>query len=127
METTTTSMIAPLITPLPSPPAKSYYSEQQWTTLMAIMDTVIPSIKRASATTDSNISSDPIPDENFNIAFDELKRTITNPPSEETLTEYLAEKPSDNPEFHELVNRMLMDYSREDARKGFSVLLSALK
>lgn len=94
---------------------------------MAIMDTVIPSIKRESVATSRSLSEEHIPDTILNTASDHLKRTVTNAPTQVQLDEYLAEKPSDNPEFHELVKRTLIDYSREDSRKGFSFLLSAMK
>ncbi|KAF8858647.1 hypothetical protein BDZ45DRAFT_802417 [Acephala macrosclerotiorum] len=126
MATTAARVAAPLTAPLPDPPAGNYFTEEQWTTLMAIMDTVVPSIKRESVATSPSLSEEHIPDTILSAASDRLKRAVTNAPTQAQLDEYLAEKPSDNPEFHELVKRTLIDYSREDARKGFSFLLTAM-
>lgn len=95
---------------------------------MALMDTVIPSVKRESvATSKSRLDEELIPDTIYNTAVHHLRRNVVNAPSEVQLDEYLAEKPSDSPEFHELVKRTLIQFSREDSRKGFAFLLSALK
>ncbi len=127
MTTTALRVIAPFEVALPDPTAGNYFTETQWTTLMALMDTVIPSVKRESATSTPNLDEQHIPDTMYNTAVHHLQRNMTNPPIQVQLDEYLAEKPSDTPEFHELVKRTLIHFSREDARKGFSFLLSALK
>lgn len=127
MTTTGVKVVAPLDAPLPDPPAGNYFTEAQWTTLMALMDTVIPSVKRESVASTPKLDEEYIPDTMYNTAVHHLQRNMTNPPVEAQLDQYLAEKPSDAPEFHELVKRTLIQFSREDARKGFSFLLSALK
>ncbi|KAL2073563.1 hypothetical protein VTL71DRAFT_10889 [Oculimacula yallundae] len=126
MTSTALKVVAPLTVALPEAPVGNYYTEAQWKTLMALMDTVIPSIKRESVASTANIDEEHIPDTIYNTLAHQLQRAVKNSPTEVQLDQYLAEKPSDNPEFHELVKRTLMQYSREDARKGFSVLLSGL-
>ncbi|KAH7357011.1 hypothetical protein BKA65DRAFT_495950 [Rhexocercosporidium sp. MPI-PUGE-AT-0058] len=126
MTSTAAKVVAPLTAPLPEAPAGNYYTEAQWKTLMALMDTVIPSIKRESVTSTSSKDEEKIPDITYSTLVHQLQRAVINAPTEAELDQYLAEKPSDNPEFHELVKRTLMQYSREDARKGFSFLLSGL-
>ncbi|KAG4442836.1 hypothetical protein IFR05_001717 [Cadophora sp. M221] len=126
MTSTALAAVAPLTAPLPDAPVGNYYTKAQWKTLMALMDTVIPSIKRESVASTSSIDEEHIPDTIYSTLVHQLKRAVTNAPTEVELEQYLAEKPSDNPDFHDLVKRTLMHYSREDARKGFSFLLSGL-
>ncbi|CAL3973808.1 unnamed protein product, partial [Diplocarpon coronariae] len=127
MTTIALKVIAPLEAALPDPPTGNYFTETQWVSLMALMDTVIPSVKRESVGANKQYQDEErIPDTSFNTALHHLQRNVTNAPTKMQLDQYLAEKPSDNPEFHELVKRTLIQFSREDARKGFSFLLSAL-
>lgn len=127
MTTTALKVVVPLTSALPDAPVRNYYTEAQWTTLMALMDTIIPSIKRESVASKSSINVELIPDTMYSTAVHQLQRALINAPTEVELDQYLAEKPSDNPEFHDLMKRSLMQYSREDARKGFAFLLSGLK
>ncbi|PQE03875.1 GMC oxidoreductase protein [Rutstroemia sp. NJR-2017a BBW] len=118
-------LVAPIVAPLPDPPEGQYFTDLQWATLMAIMDTVVPSIHRAS------IASDPatqfsVPDEKYNDAVSRMRNTITSPPDDEALGAYLNEKPSDIPAFQDLLLRTLTVYAREDARKVLGVILSTL-
>jgi len=43
------------------------------------------------------------------------------------LDEYLDEKPSNNPRFQALLQRILSVFAPEDSRKGLSFVLSTLK
>jgi hypothetical protein len=119
-------VLAPLATPLPEGPAEKPFTDAQWTTLMAIMDTVIPSIRRQTTTADS-LSQLTVSDVEYNATVQHLKETVVDAPDSESLDVYLNEKPSDIPEFQELLSRLLVFYGREDARKGLGVILSALK
>jgi hypothetical protein len=128
MDSTSINVVAPRAAPLPDAPTENYFTEVQWTTLMAIMDTVVPCIKRESAfSAPPNLSEDTVPDMICNALTDNLQRSTVDAPNSAQLDQYLAEKPSDNPEFQVLVKRTLMQYSREDARKGLSFLLTAMK
>lgn len=118
-------IIAPIVAPLPDPPEDQYYTDLQWSTLMAIMDTVVPSIHRASITNDpySQLS---VPDDEYNDAVSHMRTTISSPPSNEALEAYLNEKPSDIPAFQDLLLRTLTIYAREDARKVLGFVLTTL-
>lgn len=118
--------MAPLETPLPDAPAEQFFTDDQWTTLMAIMDAIIPSIGRQAAA-GSNPSQLTVSDVDYNMAAEDLKKNVTDAPQGDSLERYLEEKPSDNPKFHELLQRSLIHYSPEDARKGLAFILSALK
>jgi hypothetical protein len=126
MTSTNPDKLAPLATPVPPNPTDDLYTEAQWTTLMAIMDTVIPSIRRESEG-ENSISQLCIADVEYQKAADHIREKVTNAPSSAALDEYFQEKPSDLPEFLETIKRMLWFYVREDGRKGLSVVLSALK
>jgi hypothetical protein len=119
-------LLAPLASPLPDLPPGDPFTEEQWKILMAIMDTIIPSIRR-EATTDNKIDQLTVSDEQYNTAVDRLKSTVVNPPSSESLDEYLDERPSANPRFQSLLKRYLGHYAPEDAKKGLSFILSTLK
>jgi hypothetical protein len=118
--------LAPLATPPPDGPTEVPFSELQWATLLAIMDTVIPSIRRET-TTNNKIRQLTISDVEYNKTVHHLQKKLVNPPDNETLDEYLDEKPSDNPRFQALLQRTLSVYAREDAKKGLSFILSTLK
>ena len=119
-------ILAPLATALPEGPAGEPFTAAQWTTLMAIMDAVIPSIRRETTTTDK-ISQLTISDVEYNTAVHHLQKTVVNAPDSESLDEYLNERPSENPRFQDLLMRTLVFYARDDARKGLSFVLSTLK
>lgn len=93
---------------------------------MAIMDTVIPSIRRQSVHASPHTSIS-IPDVQYNSAMDHIKMNVTEAPSSEELDEYMDERPSENKAFEDLLKRTLVHYAREDVRKGLAVVLSALK
>ncbi|THV55113.1 hypothetical protein BGAL_0014g00430 [Botrytis galanthina] len=118
-------IIAPIVTPLPDPPGDQYFTDLQWTTLMAIMDTVIPSIHKASVTNDP-FSQLSVPDEQYSDAVAHMRTTISSPPSSEALEAYLNEKPSDIPAFQDILLRTLTIYAREDARKVLGFILTTL-
>lgn len=122
-------ILAPLATPLPEPPAGEAFTSDQWLILMSIMDTVIPSIHRESFAS-GGLSHLIIPDEKYNATVVQLKKAaVADPdaPDGESLEKYLDEKPSDNPDFQDLLKRTLVQFAREDARKGLAFILSTLK
>lgn len=48
------STYTPIDVPLPPAPAISYFTEQQWKTLYALADAIIPSIRTVSTSRGSN-------------------------------------------------------------------------
>ena len=119
-------ILAPLATPLPEAPGDQFFTDDQWTTLMAIMDTVIPSIRRETAAK-REFSQLTLSDVEYNAAIDHLKKNVVNAPDGESFDDYLEERPSDNAGFQDLLKRSLIHYTRDDARKGLAFILSALK
>ena len=93
---------------------------------MAIMDTVIPSIRR-EITTSNKLYQLTISDVEYNSKVNHLKKTVVNAPDSESLDEYLNERPSDIPRFQDLLKRTIVCFARDDAKKGLIFVLSTLK
>lgn len=126
MATSEVEALAPLATPVPDGPTELPFSELQWSTLLAIMDTVIPSIRRETTTNDK-INQLTISDVEYNKTVKHLKKTMANSPDSESLDEYLDEKPSDNQRFQAMLKRILSTFIRDDAKQGLSLILTTLK
>lgn len=121
-------ILAPLAAPLPDGPASdAYFTTEQWITLMAIMDAVIPSITRGSGSEIEGKSQLSVKDEEYTAAVEHLRENVVDAPEEMVLEEYLREKPSDSPAFQGLLRRLLIHYTPEEARKGLGFVLSTLK
>lgn len=118
--------LAPLAAALPDPPAELPFTEANWKTLLAIMDTVIPSIRRETQATDKSTQL-AITDVQYNTTVNHLKDTVTNAPDSESLDEYLDERPTENKRFRELLQRTFVFNVRDDAKKGLGFILAALK
>ncbi|KUJ12732.1 long chain fatty alcohol oxidase-like protein [Mollisia scopiformis] len=125
MSSATIESLAPLAAALPDPPTELPFTEANWRTLLAIMDTIIPSIRRETQATDKSTQLT-ISDIEYNTTVDDLKKTVTNPPDSESLDEYFNERPSEIPRFQELLKRTFVFNVRDDARKGLGFILAAL-
>lgn len=118
------NLIAPFESPLPSPPSGDVLTDSQWTTLMAIADTVIPSISDSSQSSSGGLSVEPT---EYATAVKILNAKIPDTGKGDLARTYLQESPSTLPGFKQFLQRVIGDYMREDARKGLRVLLSALE
>lgn len=116
-------LIAPLESPLPPLAAGEVLTESQWTTLMAIGDTVIPSITASSALSTTKLS---VQGSEYSASIDKL-RELPAKPEAGLYRKYLEENASSIPGVREAIQRLLSDYMPEDARKGLRVVLSALE
>ena len=103
------SLIAPLASPLPPPPEGDVLTPSQWTTLMAIGDTVIPALELSPAN------------------FSKLKATLPSGADTVLASTYLIEQASTTPGLKDLIHRTINKFIRQDAQKGMSVILTALK
>lgn len=117
---------APLAVALPNPPTGEAFTEGQWSSLLAIMDTVIPSVRRDAVATDK-INQHAISDAEYTKTVEHLQANVSQAPGTAALDEYLEERPSDNPRFCELLLTTLVVFTNETARKKLSLVLSALK
>jgi hypothetical protein len=125
-------VLAPLETPLPELPSGEHFTALQWEILLAILDAVIPSIERESVSSKlalgrDHISVETISDAKYGAALAHLREKVVSPPAEEDIDVFLMERPSQIPEFEDLLKRTLIQYAREDARSGLRVILTTLR
>lgn len=124
MTTLALKLIAPLESPVPPPPSGDVLTDSQWATLMAIADTVIPSIGDASQPAPDRLS---IESTEYATVVKKIEADITQSEKADLAQKYLQESPSTLPGFKQFLHRVLADYMREDARKGLRIMLSALE
>ena len=93
---------------------------------MAIMDTVIPSVRRDTVSTD-RINQHAISDAEYTKTVEHMQANVLQAPGMAALEEYLEERPSNNPRLCELLLRTLVVFTSETARRRLSLVLSALK
>jgi hypothetical protein len=124
MTSTQLSLIAPLDAPLPPPPASEPLTESQWVTLMAIADTVVPTIEVSSTPSTKSLS---LQASEYTTAVEAIKKRVPAGTDDELPQAYLRENASSIPGFKELLRRTIGHYVREDAKKGIRVILSALE
>ena len=124
MTSTELNLLAPLDSPLPPPPEGEVLTASQWTTLMAIADTIIPSIVVSSTPSLNKLS---VPASEYTTAISQLKKTIPADADADAPHKYLQENASSTPGFQETLHRQLAQYVRQDALKGIRVILSALE
>ncbi|KAK2630194.1 hypothetical protein QTJ16_001014 [Diplocarpon rosae] len=115
-----------LPTLLPDGPPATPFTDANWTTLLAIMDAVLPSIRREGSPETRSQFRKTITDTQFHDTITHLKETVVDAPDSKALDEYLDERPSDIPRFRELLKRTLGDYVPQDARKGLGIVLASL-
>ncbi|KAK4154101.1 hypothetical protein C8A00DRAFT_33126 [Chaetomidium leptoderma] len=127
----TTTETTPLSAPVPVdlPNAVEFLGENQWNVLMALMDTVIPAIRiqdSTQTTKDKDGSTIFLPTSQYSEAAIQLRNAITplNPPFE-VLEAYLAERPSDNPVFSQVLKGALSNLPPSKQRE-LGILLSIL-
>ena len=124
MTSTQLNLIAPLDTPLPPLPDGQVFTESQWTTLMAIADTVISSIEVSSTQLNSSLCIAPA---EYASAHESITQRLPAQADRNLPQRFLRENASSLPGFKEILQRTFGDYTREDAKKGIRVMLSALK
>ncbi|KAL8687749.1 MAG: hypothetical protein Q9224_005060 [Gallowayella concinna] len=123
MTSTQLNLIAPLDAPLPPLPEGEVLTSSQWTTLLAIADTIVPAIEASSAYSPDKLSVQP---SEYTTAIQKIQTVIPESAAPDAAQRYLAEKASSTPGFRDLFQRILGHYMREDAVKGIRVVLSAL-
>lgn len=117
------SLIAPLASPLPPPPESDVFTEEQWRTLYAIADTIVPSID--SSASPLSLTQYAVP--NDELAAVEKKIQAVNDTTPEEVQAFLRESPSSIEEFKDLTRRVFVVNIRPEAAKGVGLILSGLK
>ena len=101
------------------------FTDTQWATLMAIMDTIIPSIKNDTTTDQTTHQS--ISAEEFEAAVTSLKDTLEKEHDDKVYEEYLNQKASDEPKFQNTLKHTFGKLLPESNRKGLAFILSTLE
>lgn len=114
---------APLDVLLPPISTETIFSDLQWKTLLALADTVIPSIRsHGSRSTDKIVRSS-----DLERAVSTLAASIPGPDATQIAQRYLEERPSDNPQFKAAIQRLFSKFVPEEGKSGISLVLNALK
>ena len=122
---TVTASYTPRDVPVPPVSTAQLLSDLQWTSLLALADTVIPSIR---AQEDARSPADKVVrSSELNQAVSTLAAGIPGPDAVQLARKYLEERPSDNPHFKEAIQRLLADFMPEEGRNGLSLIFNALK
>lgn len=118
-------LIAPLATTLPNPPDGEVLTPDQWATLLAVAETVVPSVCASKAT--AGTSELALNESDYNALVRNLQDEVANPPDDQAIAEYLQESATGYTLFRQELHRTLAVYVREDARKRMAFLLNTLK
>lgn len=124
MTSTELDLLVPLAAPLPPLPQGEVLSSSQWTTLLAVADTLIPSIRTS---TDNDHSRLFLEESEYAAAVQKLQTVVPNEAGREAISQYLQESAGSTPGFRDSLQRIFGSHLREDALKGIRVLLSALE
>lgn len=124
MTSTQLNLISPLETPLPPSSDCEVLTKSQWRTLLAIAETVIPSIEVSS---EPSLQSLTLSAAEYTSTIEAVIQRLPEGVSRDLSTSYLKESASSIPAFDLLLKRIVRDYVREEARKGIRVILSALE
>ena len=117
-------IIAPLDTPLPPIPEGGVLTPSQWTTFLAIADTIVPAVEASSTHSVSKLAVQP---SEFTTAVQRIQQLIPADVPSEAVQRYMGDKASLTPGFKDLLHRTFGNYMREDALKGLRVILSSLE
>ena len=124
MTSTELNLLAPLDNPLPPPPDGEVLTAAQWRTLLAIADTVIPSVEVSTTSSTDKLA---VPASEYASAVEQIQKYTPTAVESDTARNFLQDNASSTPCFKESLNRRFGHYMREDALKGIRVVLSALE
>ncbi|KAM7192803.1 GMC oxidoreductase [Rhypophila sp. PSN 637] len=109
---------------LPTPPTGDFFDDTQWTVLFALFDAILPSITATPKVTDDK-SQYGIPEADIKHLIANTKKNLVEPPSDDLLEAYLADRPSTDPNFTYGVRRILST-APSSALKQLGAVLTAL-
>jgi choline dehydrogenase-like flavoprotein len=122
-------MTASLIAPLPSPPIEDVLTPDQWTTLLSILDTFIPSMT-SWGHEDLDKSKRALPDSDYASATSAIAALLTTTAGGQSQTDliqtYLSETASSVPGFKAQIHRTLGHYTPPDPLASLGKILSFL-
>ena len=121
-----TGMTASILAPLPSPPANDVLTLEQWTTLLSMMDTFIPSITSFDGE-DRHESQLAVPGSEYVSATSALASLLPTTVAEQRKTDlikaYLYEPASSVPGFKAQIHRTLGQYTPPEPLASLSKIL----
>lgn len=112
----------PVATRMPDAPSGDFMSHEQWETYYALLDGVIPAIVPASILSDKE-GEVSVSEAEFDRIVAQFSASLDNPPDRQTIVEYLAYRPSQNPRFREDCLRLMCI---SPARFEFAKLMALL-
>lgn len=119
----------PVTSPLPPPPEEDVFTPVQWAVLLAIGDTIIPSIHPSDGSTDPSTQLS-IPTAEFNATKAILQDGLDDSHSEESahlINTYLDENVSSIPQAKDCIKSLFSRHIHNEGRKGLSFVLTALR
>jgi hypothetical protein len=114
-----------LASPLPPPPGGDPLTTLQWTTFLAIADTVIASVRPAMGT--SNLNERCVPEHEYQNAVGDYRRSVADAVDDAVLEKFFGEKLTDVDVFQPLLRRIMLEYVKPDAVRGMAIFLDLLK
>lgn len=114
----------PLEAAVPPVPSNEILTDLQWETLLALADTVIPSI-RVSA--DASPNQKTVTDGQFESAVSKLAANIRVPSATDVARAYLQENASSLQGFRDGLQCLFANDVHEEGRKGLCMILDVLK
>ncbi|KAF1811709.1 hypothetical protein P152DRAFT_449983 [Eremomyces bilateralis CBS 781.70] len=111
--------------PLPPLPADPF-TKDQWTTLLALGDTIVASLEPASPANAASTTVLPIPQDEYSASVATAKRFAAADADPKNIEAWMREKPSENEELKLQLWRFLGSYTPEDLRKQFKLVLTLL-
>jgi hypothetical protein len=122
----TTEAVSPKATPLPPLPAEDPLTPDQWKTLFAISDTIIPAVQSAAGVHSKGVLS--IPANDHSTAVTQLKSLASSSSADESVVDtYLSDIPSTNPAFRDTLYRFFGFYLPQKSANELKFILNILK
>jgi hypothetical protein len=122
-----TESVSPKAAPLPPLPSEDPLTPEQWKTLLAIADAVVPAVRPVSL---ANANTEvPITDNEYSTAVGALIALIpeSDPDAQVAAKDYLAESASSNPEFRLELHRVFAMYMPQSTKSQLGMILNVLK
>jgi hypothetical protein len=119
-----TSTYTPLEAAIPPVPTNEILTDLQWKTLLAVADTVIPSIRVSGDASPNDIS---VTDSQFESAVSKLAANIRASNAADVARAYLQENMSSLQQFKDGLQCLFANDIHEEGRKGLCMILDILK
>ena len=119
------NLISPLAAPQPPPPSGEVLTAEQWITMLALGDALIPAVEEASLSTNNDKES--LDRESYRTLVQSIEDAQLPRKNAKLVRSYLAESASNVPKIKESVHRTISQYVPGEARQGIRTVLSALK